>query len=1350
MTEKKDIRETAHYIVAIGASAGGLEAINSFFDAVQDFSQLSFIIIQHLSPDYKSLLVELVSKHTQMKVLEARDNMAVERAAIYVIPNRMSMTIHNGTLCLAEKVVNNVPNNAIDIFLDSLANDQQERAIAVILSGTGSDGTKGIQAIKKNKGYVLVQEPNTAKFDGMPNMAIMSGYADAILPPKEMPQQMLDYIQLMNGEDEALSGELNDQQVDRILALVHENSDRDFNYYKTPTIIRRISRRIRLQQIKSVQKYIEFLEGNADEVHSLANDLLINVTRFFRDPEAFRYLEEQVYPSLVKQKATGEAFKIWVCACSTGEEAYSLAISLDQYLQQTATRLPVKIFATDVDESNIRLASRNRYPLSIEKDVPSSILKRYFTLEDNHYTVIPRIRKQVVFAHHNVIKDPAFIKNDLISCRNMLIYMNKVLQEKILSIFHFALKPGGALFLGPSETTGALENGFEQVSSKWKIFKRSPHQLKKYLGEYGNTLGTLSSSSYVSRKATESLSVSESLRRDFQQLMLDELGYTVIYIDGYNEVKETLGNYHNYLSLPKKKLNLNILSMVPEEVKLPLSNAIRESRQEGIKVSLTGLSFRKDDQINHVNIHIHPAAPPHEHLSMLVFIDVTIPLREHEPLSTFTPRSDSPDEKRYIQELEEQLSETRNNLQLAIEGLETTNEELQSSNEELLSSNEELQSSNEELQSLNEELHTLNTEHQLKIKELIELNDDLDNYFKSTEIGQVFLDKDLRIRKFNPQAMRLINLIEGDIGRPISHISNNLANDNLLEGIKEVQDSEGVYEKEVQLQDGRINLMRIYPFVRRDKEIDGVVLTFIDISALESLNSIIKGVFDASLEAIFVLSVDKQSNATEQQFSLLTQNEAGVDLLAKLGIDKHHPIFFKLLVKKLGQRVGKKLVDTYSSGVSRKTACNVEIDNRERWFELSMVKMKDGLALSFNDITLQRETMDRLRKNYNELIVAREQLKNLNTGLEDKVSQRTEELALSEERFRLVARATNDCIRDWDLVNNQVWHSDNFYSIFHYSEDEQPREINQWFSKIHADDIKAVRSDLLRAINQGAEQWNGEYRFRKGDNSYCYVFDRSFILNNESGMPYRVISSLMDVTTLKEAEVATRELATKKDEFMSIASHELKTPITSMKASLQLIDRLAEKDGANGMLKTFVAKANQQVDKITFLIENLLDVTKIQAGKIILQKSTFNMNELIHDCVYEVKNIGSHTILIHGNIDVEVYADKNRIEQVLINFLTNAIKYSPKADKVDLFTERNESEVKISVKDYGIGIPQEKLDLVFDRFFRVEESSSQFSGLGLGLFISSDIIKRHQGQIGAVSSPGEGSTFWFSLPIQQA
>lgn len=1347
MAENKDIREAAHYIVAIGASAGGLEAINSFFDAVQDFSQLSFIIIQHLSPDYKSLLVELVSKHTQMKVLEAKDKMAVERGAIYVIPNRMSMTIHNGTLCLAEKAVNNIPNNAIDIFLESLANDQQERAIAIILSGTGSDGTKGIGTIKKNRGYVLVQDPSTAKFDGMPNMAIISGNADAILAPKEMPQQMLDHIKLMDGEDQVLNNELTDQQVDHILAIVHKNSGKDFNYYKTPTIIRRISRRIRLQQIKSVVGYIDFLESNAEEAQNLGNDLLINVTRFFRDPEAFHYLEKQIYPTIIKQKAGGEVFKIWVCACSTGEEAYSLAISLDQYFQQTATHIQVKIFATDLDESNIRIAGKNQYPLSIEKDVPAAILKRYFIMADNHYAVIPRIRKQIVFAKHNVIKDHAFIKNDLISCRNMLIYMNKVLQEKILSTFHFALKPGGILFLGPSETTGVLENGFEQVSTKWKIFKRSPHQLKKYMGAYSQTLSVPSNQPYAAKKTNEALSMAESLRQDFQQVLLEDLHYTVIYIDGYNEIKETLGNYHNYLSLPKKKLNLNILSMVPDEIKLPLSNAIRQSKQEGKKVSLTGLSFHKDDQINHVDIHIRPASTPHEHLSMVVFIDIKIP--QQTTILTGQGKSVTQDEKLYIQELEEQLSETRNSLQLAIEGLETTNEELQSSNEELLSSNEELQSSNEELQSLNEELHTLNTEHQLKIKELIELNDDLDNYFKSTEIGQIFLDRDLRIRKFNPQAVHFVNLIEGDIGRPINHISNNLTNDNLLEGIKEAQTKEVIYEKEVQMQDGRINLIRIYPFVRRDKEIDGVVLTFIDISAIESLNSIIKAVFDASLEAIFVLSFNKQAVNLDQQFNLLTQNDAAIRLFEALAIDLQQSTFFGQLTKRLGQRVTKKMIDTFSSGVARKMACNLQVANREQWFEVSMVKMKDGLALSFNDITIQRETMDRLRKNYNELIVAREQLKNLNSGLEDEVAKRTKELAMSEERFRLVARATNDCIRDWDLVQNTVWYSDNFYSIFEYKSDEALKEINQWFSKIHPDDVKTVRNDLLKAINRGAEQWSGEYRFYKGNGSYCHVFDRSFILINESNMPYRVISSLMDVTTLKEAELATKELAVKKDEFMSIASHELKTPITSMKASLQLIDRLAEKNGPNGVLKTFVSKANQQVDKITYLIENLLDVTKIQAGKIVLQKTMFNINELIRDCIYEVENIGTHTIQIHGSVDMEVYADKNRIEQVLINFLTNAIKYSPKADKVDLFVEQQGKAIKISVRDYGIGIPQEKLEQVFDRFFRVEESSSQFSGLGLGLFISSDIIKRHQGQIGATSTPDAGSTFWFRLPIQQ-
>lgn len=1340
MSTEKVLPQDDHYIVAIGASAGGLEAINTLFDAVADFSQLSFIIIQHLSPDHKSLLVELVSKHTDMQVLEARDQLPVEMGKTYVIPNNMTMTIENGMLCLAEKKNKQIPNDAIDVFLASLAYDQGEKAIAIILSGTGSDGTKGIQHIKNENGYVIVQEPETAKFDGMPNMAILSGNVDVILPPAKIPNQLKEYIELVKGEESILNESLNEQKVNEILSLVLQHSDRDFHLYKTPTILRRIARRMEAKKLTRPDNYIQYLKKNPEEAQILADDLLVNVTCFFRDPNVFDYLGKELLPSLIKTKQAGEILKIWVCACSTGEEAYSIAIVIDQFLRNNNLHLQVKIFATDIDENNVLLASKNRFPLSIEKDVSQEILKRYFIIEDNQYTVIPRIRKQIVFAKHNVIKDPAFIKNDLITCRNMLIYMNKILQEKVLSTFHFALNPAGVLILGISETINAFEEGFEVRSAKWKIFTRSKQVLKRTFHSYQHPTLTTSLDIGNKLRKTASASIEQHLKNDFEKLLFGQLGYAVAYIDHFNEVKETLGDHRHFLTLPKRKLNLNILSMVPDELRMPLNKSIKEVRETKQHVGLKGiLSDQKT-----INIHIQVASQPYENFLMIVFLESDLSATMGQ-VKVKKAKEISSEEESYVQDLEDQLNETRNNLQLAIENLETTNEELQSSNEELLSSNEELQSSNEELQSLNEELHTLNAEHQLKIKELIDLNDDLDNYFKSSEIGQIFLDSTLHIRRFNPQAMQLINLIDSDIGRPISHISNNLSDDTLLENIIAVQDSEEVYEKQIRLKDGRLNLMRIYPYIRRDKEVDGIVLTFVDISALENLNSLIKGVFDASLDAILVLSCRQIFKDGARHFDLLTQNKAGTLLLQDLNVADKQADFFAQLSKSLGPRVEKRMLETFETGRSAKMEINLRLVKGSQWFEFSVVKMKNGLALSFHNITLQKDATDRLRKNYNELIVAREQLKTLNSSLEAEVANRTEQLAASEERFRFVARATNDCIRDWDLVTNNVWHSENFHAIFNTTEKENLKQIEEWFEHIHSDDRDEVRKSLFQAINRGEEQWNGEYRFKKGEDTFCHVLDRSFILKNESSVPYRIISSLMDVSLLKEAELATRELANKKDEFMSIASHELKTPITSMKASIQLINRFAEND--KGKLKTFITKANQQVDKITFLIENLLDVTKIQAGKIVLQKSTFPLDELIQDCLYEVRNMSQHKIIVSGDSQLTLYADKNRIEQVLINFLTNAIKYSPHADKVELYLKKNETEVMISIRDYGIGISEEKLKNVFDRFFRVEESSSQFSGLGLGLFISADIIKRHGGDVGAISTPGEGSTFWFKLPI---
>lgn len=1329
-----------HIVVGIGASAGGLEAINAFFDNIKVTPDHSYVIIQHLSSDHKSFLVELVAKHTSMEVIEAKNKLKVRKKCVYVIPNKMMMTIENGKLQLLEKTTENVPNNAIDIFLKSLAGDYGENAVAVILSGTGTDGSRGIDAIKTNGGTVLVQEPATAKFDGMPNSAILTGNVDIILPPEKMPSWIL------NRQQETIQPLIADTHVSEaqmatIFDILQRDGGYDFHYYKTPTIIRRISKRMGMLHCASLDAYIQLLSANKEEAIELSKELFINVTSFFRDTEVFKAISTTVIPALFNTKKEDDVIKIWVCACSTGEEAYSYAMLFDRYLQKTHSKVQVKIFATDIDENNIAFAGKNSYPSSVAASIPEDMLKDYFIFEHNRYSVIPRIRKQIVFAKHNIIKDPAFIKNDLISCRNMLIYMNKVLQEKIMGTFHFSLNEAGYLVLGSSESAGILKDAFTETDGRLKIYTNN----KKKQGVHNRlSPGTLENIPKY-RKTEKQSGLIQELSRDFQYAITEHRGYTAIYIDKQYDIKETIGNFSKYLSLPKQRLKLNLLAMLPIDLEIVLSNAIKRSWQGNKTVFLKRIPFQAVKG-HHVDVMVKPASDPA--ITMIILSDATVSGSDNN--TDTISSSNLEGQLEYVKELESQLTDTRDNLQLAIEGLETTNEELQSANEELLSSNEELQSSNEELQSLNEELHTLNTEHQAKIKELIELNDDLDNYFRSTEIGQVLLDADLNIRKFNPNSRQFVNLIDGDIGRPMSHISNNLQYEGLQGDILKVNETGKMLETEISLQNGRVTIVRIYPYIRKDKIVDGVVLTFMDVTDVKNLYSVVNGVFESSLNAIIVLtsSYDIHQNKIID-FDLAAFNHAAETLLGDKKENIAGKSFKKMASHLLQYNTWDKLVKVADSGISDGVECNYIINGTAKFYDLSIVKMNDGVMITYNDITQKKNAEKRLKKNYNELIITRESLKGLNMRLEEEVAERTRELTLSEERFRLVSRATNDVIKDWDLVINKVWLSGSFYSLFQYSMETATENVDFWFQQIHPADVQQVKEGIFNAINSGDLQWIGEYRFRNGSGDYGYVMERGYILKDEAGMPYRLISSIMDITTLKKAEEATKELLQQKDEFMSIASHELKTPITSMKASLQIVERILTEKDSQVLAGQFINKANEQVDKLTVLVENLLDVTKIQSGKMEFSKSEFDISRLISESVYHIRNLSRSEINIAANDVINIYADQNRIEQVIINLLSNALKYSPDTTVVILKSYVTGHKIKVEVTDQGIGIPSENLPFIFDRFFRGIHSSEKFSGLGLGLYISADIIKRHGGEIGVQSILGKGSTFWFTLPLGQ-
>ena len=1105
-----------NYIVAIGASAGGLEAIHSFFDNLTESNNLAFIIIQHLSPDYKSLLVELVAKHTHLSVFEAEHNIEVKPNCIYVIPPKMLMTIADGRLQLSEKKTGDKsPNTAIDTFLRTLAIEKEEKAIAIILSGTGTDGTRGAEAIKNSGGVVMVQDPSSARFDGMPRSA--TAHADYVLTPEQMPAEIYNHIQEVP-TNIFKKGKVDEHLLEEVFRLLFKHTGCDFHYYKLPTLLRRISRRMMQHGFKVINDYIAHLQQHPEECKILCKDFLIGVTRFFRDQAAFDVLRDKVIPALVRDKEDGDILKIWICACSTGEEAYSIAILVNECLLQKGKSLNVKIFATDIDASAIEKASKGGYPLSIAKDIPADLLEKYFTKEGRKYCVVPHIRKQIVFARHNIISDPPFIKNDLITCRNMLIYMNSSLQKKILNTLLFSLQKDSFLFLGSSETISVMRDQLEEVDRKWKIYRKIDGIVSRnFSHSFRSELPMLHTSQFKVDNSYLAKSNGKSLAEELREVVIEDFGYAALYIDKNYEIKEAIGDFRRYLSLPEHTLNLNILKMVPIELATALGSAIRKAWKNEGKVYLPKVKVREKGRVRTVSIVIRPPQSNSGfQYTLVIFGEAESEVQQPIglPGNGIAHEGDS----EYILQLKEELKETKMNLQTAIESLETANEELQSSNEELLSSNEELQSSNEELQSLNEELHTLNTEHQLKINELIELNDDLNNYFRSIDIGQIFLDRKLRIRKFNPSSVKLINLIESDIGRPFGHISTNLSNENLIADIEGVLRSGNVVEKEVTLLNGRASLMRIFPYVRQDRQSDGVVITFVDITAMKNLNSIISAVFNATKNAILALKAVRDENYKIVDFQFLTANESAEQFYNK----KRSEFIGKNLSVVFPSVIEKGLLDRYrrvvQEDITAKFEYPVKCNNKEGWWEITAVKMMDGVAITIADITEKREAEDKIKANYNELIRTREELKKLNSELEKKVQERTRLLAESEERFRLVSQATNDAIWDWDLVNNTIWLSNNYYSMFGYDQPDEKLKRKTWLDRVHPEDRPKVNESISASINNGSKQWTAEYRYQKANGEYAQILDRGYILHDEYGTPYRMLSSMLDVTQLRKTE----------------------------------------------------------------------------------------------------------------------------------------------------------------------------------------------------------------------------------------
>jgi two-component system CheB/CheR fusion protein len=844
---KKDAAETpadspplepappTHY-VAVGASAGGLEAIEFFFSHMPPDSGLGFVVIQHLSPDYKSLMVELLSKKTPMPVHRAEDGMRVLPDHVYLIPPKKNLTIFHGKLLLSEQDHSKGINLPIDVFLRSLAEDQGEKAMAIILSGTGSDGTRGVRTIKEYGGMVMVQDEESAKFNGMPRAAISTGLADFVLPPDQMPAQLLSfvkhpYITKVERSETLLSDE---QGLTRVFAMLREKCKVDFTFYKPSTVTRRIERRMTINQTDEIQDYVKFLSNNPGEVVALYRELLIGVTNFFRDPMVFERLEQHGLPEIISN-ASGREIRFWVAGCSTGEEAYSLAILTRDCMETLGITRDVKIFATDIDRDAIHYAANGVYPENIAADLSPRLLAKYFYRREDSFQIARTIREMVVFAQHNLIKDPPFTNISLISCRNLLIYLQPILQRKVLEFFNFSLNADGILLLGTSETTGEMADYFEALDPKWKLY-RSKGRLKP-LTDASHLLSMTDLRSrdlrgqFVGARRTPRFSEEERmLERFLDAVARDYIPLTVI-VNAHLEVLHVLGDVGDYLKLPSGKVVNDISKMAARELAIPLATGIQKvfrQRQE-LRFSNIRLSHEGGFRLVELRIRPLPEKRGQEPLAA-VFIGEIKKVEPTDSDSGIQSYDLSGAAEERLRDLEQDLQFTRENLQATIEELETSNEELQATNEELLASNEELQSTNEELQSTNEELFTVNTEYQTKIIELTEVNNDVDNLLCASQIGQLLLDENLEVRRFSPKIAGIFKLLASDVGRPITHISHYLVDCDPIHAVRRVQATNEPLEQEVRTQLGRWHLMRVAPYIVGPKAFSGTVLSFVDIT----------------------------------------------------------------------------------------------------------------------------------------------------------------------------------------------------------------------------------------------------------------------------------------------------------------------------------------------------------------------------------------------------------------------------------------------------------------------------------------------------------------------------------------
>ena len=945
-------------VVGIGASAGAMDPLKEFFHEIGSETGLTFVVVQHLDPTHISHMAEILARQTTMKVLEAAHRAPVKPNCVYTIPPNKYISIEDGVLRLSEPIKCNGLKLPIDFFFRSLAHDRGSGAIAMLFSGGGSDGTLGIREVRGAGGLVIVQDPETAQFDSMVESAIATGLVDFVLPVREIPGKLLEYVQHMSANNGATPQTVSDN-IDSILELLVNETKSDFRCYKKTTVRRRIERRMGINHIREISDYYRFLHDNPAELTRLAKDMLIGVTSFFRDPEAFAALHEKVIAPLVQESNNTHPVRAWIAGCASGEEAYSVAILLMEEMAKARKILGLQIFASDIDREALKIARNGIYPQSIAGDVSEERLARFFIKQDGSYQIDQRIRGCVTFAEHNVFGDPPFLRMDLITCRNLMIYIEPEMQRKIINLFGFALKRGRYLFLGKADTSIHKSDLFEPVSESWRIFQRQE-------------AAAVPMHNFPTRRANHSIKIEEQhpikLADLNQQVLLEHFNASMVLIDKNGEILHFFGATQKYLAHSHGDASLNLFSMIDKQHAVALRVGVERAAREDQLVTSQVRELNRDDPAVLVNVTIKPVKDP---ISRKRLIAVIFQAAEPQPKAEPAARQETkPQGADGATQLEADNKRLRQDLQTAIESFQVTqeeftaaNEEATAINEELHSTNEELETSKEELQSVNEELVTVNSHLNEKVEDLRKANDDLANFLNSSEVATLFLDRAFCIRRFTASATRLMNLLSLDVGRPIHHIVNQLIDVNLTAVADAVLKNLASYEKEVAVASGSWYMMRCVPYRTLSNVIDGVVFTFTDVTHLKQSEEAMRGARDYADNIIQTIPISLL--VLDPKLTVICANRAFYRTFHVSHQDAEHRLIYEL---GNGQWNIPKLREVLDDVVSR----DAHIDDYEVEHEFPTIGHKimslnarkfsgnqadevDSILLAIEDITARRQ-----------------------------------------------------------------------------------------------------------------------------------------------------------------------------------------------------------------------------------------------------------------------------------------------------------------------------------------------------------------------------------------------------------